>query len=644
MKYAQIEWNKGTPYSTEFGDVYFSEGSGVEETVHVFLRSNQLPQRWKEPARFVIAETGFGTGLNFIVTMKTWLQSAPDDARLHFISIDKHPVAPLDLSRLAGQWPELEPYYSELIPLYPPPVAGMHLIEFAGGRVKLHLIFDDIEHALAQLDYKVDAWYLDGFAPSRNAEMWSARVFELIARTTAVGGSFATYTASGAVRRGLTEAGFVVQKSEGYGSKRDMLSGFIFEQRCYVDDKPWFSLPGFSYHEKHAVIIGAGLAGLASAWALVKRGWKITLLDKNNEVAAGASGNPAGLLMPRISQHQSLDSRFYINAYVHAIQCLDHLQTAADDPFWFRTGNVLVDDTDKLKKLYVSYQYAEDFISYINSDTTQAVTGVDLNRDALLLVNAGWVNVKRLCEVLRRVCGDALTYIQTEVADIRRDQGAWHIMNHRTDTLLTAECVVLANGGEVKQFSALDWLPIESVRGQLTIASQTDTSRKIKCGISAARYITPAHQGWHTVGASYQRDDASQDLSAFEQQANIDGINHLVPAMLDSQGEPAGRVAFRAVSKDRVPVAGCVPDCEAFEKQYHDLYHGRHAKHYPAGTYLPGLYVSTAHGSRGLASCFISGELIASMVCGEPMPVDKAVVDYLNPARFIIRRLKRSRA
>jgi len=643
MKYAQLEWNNGTPYSPEFGDVYYSENSGIEETLHVFLRQNQLPQRWQQDERFVIAETGFGTGLNFIVTMKMWLQSTTDQACLHFISIEKHPVAPLDLSRLARQWPELEPYYAELIKLYPPPVPGMHLLEFAGGRIRLHLIFDEIDHALERINFKVDAWYLDGFAPSRNPAMWSDRVFELIARFTAVGGSFATYTASGAVRRGLTEAGFVVQKAAGFGNKRDMLCGFIFEQRCYVVDQPWYILPDFSSQDKHAAIIGAGLAGLAVAWALIKRGWKITLLDRHAGIAGEASGNPAGVLMPRLSRHESLDSRFYINAYVYAMHCLDDLQMAVDDPFWFKAGSVLVEQADKMKQMCDSHQFPEDFISYVDSDATKKVTGVDLNRDALFFAGAGWVNVKRLCNVVSRVCGDALTYRQAEVADIRFNHGAWQVIDQHNDTVLTTECIVLANGASARQFSVLQWLPVEPVRGQLTLAPQSDKSRNIKCAISAERYITPVYGGRHIVGASYRRCDQSAALSASEQQENINGINRLVPEMLDSHSELSGRVACRAVAIDRVPVAGAVPNAEAFEKDYRDLHHGKPAGHYPAGTYLPGLYLSTAHGSRGLASCFISGGLIAAMISGEPMPVDKDVVDYLSPARFIIRRLKRSR-
>ena len=643
MKYAQIEWNNGTPYNAAFGDVYFSANSGVGESLHVFLQQNQLPQRWQQKRRFVIAETGFGTGLNFIITLRAWLRSVKQPACLHFISIEKSPVSPRDMARLATQLPELEPYYADLIQRYPPPLPGRHLIEFAGGRVKLYLVFDEVERALEQFDYEVDAWYLDGFAPSRNAAMWTDRVFELIARYTTLGGSFATYTAAGAVRRGLTQAGFVVKKSTGFGNKREMLSGFIFEQRCYVVDQPWYRLPVSSYPEKQAIIIGAGLAGLATAWALVKRGWKVELLDRHADIAAGASGNPAGLLMPRLSLEENLDSRFYLNAYAYAIRCLDQLQSITRDQFWFKTGNLQVETADRLRRMCASHQFSREFIRSIGGDSTKAIAGIDLNTEALLLVDAGWINVRLLCESLRRACADAVTVRQMTVVDIRLYDGVWRVMDEQNKTVLTTACLVMANGAQVRQCAPLHWLPVESARGQLTLVPQTEASRSLRCAISGERYITPAYAGRHVVGASYRRNDDATSLSVCEQQANIDAINRLAPGLLDEHSELDGRVSIRAVSKDRVPIVGCVPDRDVFEQDYQDLHHGKPARRYPKGRYLPGLYLSTAHGSRGLSSCFISAELIAALVCGEPTPVDKAIVDYLNPARFIIRQLKRAR-
>lgn len=643
MKYAQIEWNNGTPRSACFDDIYFSREGGLQETRYVFLEQNDLPRRWQKCDRFVIAETGFGTGLNFLVTLQEWLRSAPADARLHYISVEKNPVAPGDIARLAAQWPELDPFVQELLSGYPPPVPGMHCVDLAGGRVRLHLLFEDIEAALAQINCPVDAWYLDGFAPSRNAAMWTPGVFELIGRNTRVGGSFATYTAAGQVRRGLADAGFVVQKADGFGSKRSLLKGFIFEQRCYVVEQPWYSIPRFSARHRQAAIIGAGLSGLAAALSLCRRGWRVSLVDRHAAIAQGASGNPAGLLMPRLSRDETLDSRFYVNAYLYAVQCLDRLQAGSEERFWFKTGNVLVDRTGKLKQVAGAEQYAEELVRYLEPGDTASTAGVELRSGALLLPQAGWADVRRLCERLAGACGGQLELLQADVADIEYADGRWHLAGRDDASRATAECVVIASGDSAGGFTGLEWLPVAASRGQITQVAETDDSRRISCGISAERYITPAHRGAHVIGASYDLENTSPGLSANDQAGNIDGISRLLPGCIRPPAGLAGRVAFRAVSRDRVPVVGAVPDSAAFEQQYHDLHLGRRSKHYPPGSYLPGLYVSTAHGSRGLCSCLLSGEILAAMICGEPVPVEKQLLDYLNPARFLVRKLKRGR-
>ena len=643
MKYAQIEWNKGTPRSACFDDVYFSRDNGLEETRHVFLQQNELPRRWQQADRFVIAETGFGTGLNFLVTLEEWLRSAPPDARLHYISIENRPVCPGDIARLAGQWQSLEACVAELLRYYPPPVPGMHRIELAGGRVSLNLVFDEVEAALSQINDPVDAWYLDGFAPARNPDMWTPAVFELIGRNTRVGGSFATYTAAGQVRRGLADAGFVVQKVDGYGAKRSSLKGFIFEQRSYSVEQPWSSIPRFSAGHRRAAIVGAGLSGLTVALALCRRGWRVSLIDQCPGIAQGASGNRAGLLMPRLSRDETLDSRFYINAFVYAVQCLDRLQAGSSQAFWFKTGNLLVDSSGKFGQMARSERFPDALIRYIDRADTEAISGADLGRDALLLPQAGWVDVKRLCESLAAACGSRLAFVQAEVSDIRYADGCWHVLGSDKDSLAAADCAVVANGHGAGRFSGLEWMPVEASRGQITRVAETPASRGIVRGISADRYITPAHKGAHVIGASYERDSTSTDLSARDQADNISGINRLLHGCVEAPSGLEGRVAFRAVSRDRVPVVGCVPDSAAFAQQYADLHHGRRSKHYPAGTYLRGLYVSTAHGSRGLCSCFISGDIVAAMICGEPAPVEKKLLDHLNPARFLVRKLKRGR-
>ncbi len=214
-------------FSKEFDDVYFSTGDGLQEKRHVFLDNNHLPSHWDGiTGNFTIIETGFGTGLNFFAAMQLWQQSNTKDATLHYISIEKYPLSADDIKQAMAQWPELAPYVNWLIESGYNPKAGKP-IKLMNGKITLTLLFDDINNALPQITDKADAWFLDGFAPSKNPDMWSDNLYQHMRRLSSTGSTFATYTSAGAVRRGLIAHGFTVEKATGFGKKRDMLRGTI---------------------------------------------------------------------------------------------------------------------------------------------------------------------------------------------------------------------------------------------------------------------------------------------------------------------------------------------------------------------------------------------------------------------------------
>lgn len=235
MQFTDIKWLNNTPYSIEFNDIYFSTDDGLDETNYVFIEQNQLKARFQSLSqpRFSIIETGFGTGLNFLVASQLWLQLAPVDAQLHFSSIEKYPLCSSDLSRAYALWPQFTAVSAELLQQYKTLQSGTNHFSIAGGRIQLSLQVDDIALALPQLTQKADAWFLDGFAPAKNAEMWAADVFAHIARLSHIGTTFATFTSAGLVRRGLQEIGFEVEKRVGFGKKREMLCGtFAGQSAC----------------------------------------------------------------------------------------------------------------------------------------------------------------------------------------------------------------------------------------------------------------------------------------------------------------------------------------------------------------------------------------------------------------------------
>jgi len=280
MKEAALEWHEGQPYSVQFGDIYFSRESGIAETRHVFLKHNRLEERWKLLAAdslFVIGETGFGVGLNFLCAWQLWLQTAPTGGRLHFVSTELHPLSAQDLRTALQLWPELQPLVEELLAQYTMLTPGWQRMNFEQGRVTLTLLVGDARETLPQLKASVDAWFLDGFAPAKNPEMWGDSIFQTIAKLSNANATFATFTSAGAVNRGLQAAGFKVEKGAGFGRKREILYGSLHPTKAPR-----------TLQEKNAIIIGGGIAGAASAHSLACRGWQVTLIERHPKLAAEA--------------------------------------------------------------------------------------------------------------------------------------------------------------------------------------------------------------------------------------------------------------------------------------------------------------------------------------------------------------------
>ena len=273
FQHAELDWDEnGQPHSRQYGDVYFSRISGMAETHHVFLQPNALSDRFTAlaaGARLVIGETGFGTGLNFLCAWQLFERTAPPDAALHFVSVEKHPLKRTDLQRALALWPELQDQAQQLLKQYVAVNPGFQQFRF--GRVVLTLLVGDALDCLSSLDAQIDAWFLDGFAPAKNPEMWQPELFTQLARLSAPGTTLATFSSAGDVRRGLKEVGFVVKRIPGFGHKWESLQG-RFAGDPTQSAKPWYARPTFKPAQRKALIIGAGLAGCASAASLAARG------------------------------------------------------------------------------------------------------------------------------------------------------------------------------------------------------------------------------------------------------------------------------------------------------------------------------------------------------------------------------------
>lgn len=642
MKYAELKWREGQPYSPEYDDIYYSETGGRSESEYVFLKQNNLAERWEHADRFIIAETGFGTGLNFILTLKTWAEQAKPNAKLHYIGIEKHPVSPGDIRRLSQSWPDLSEYFEALLSIYPLPVEGVHARSMLGGRVTVYFQFMDIVDALKNQQFSVDAWYLDGFDPAKNPDLWSNEVFNLLAQNSKSGATLSTYTCAGVVRRGLIAAGFDVSKTAGHGKKREMITAVMHQTNACQSKSPWYELPNANVKEKSVVVMGAGLAGLSVAWSFVQRGWQVTIIDKYEKNAQEASGNPAGLVLPRLSLDNKQDSMFYTSAFLYAIHCLDLLQKIINKNFWFNEGVYSITKLGKIAKIINKYDYPENLIKILSDKDIPEYLCHDAE-DVSFYSYAGWASPASICEAMLSACGSKLTRLTADVADIKRVNNEWQLLGGSGELIIASGIVVVANGTGVNRFEVTSYLPVSEIRGQMTEISATRESEELKHALSFDAYVTPTRNGVHYLGASYSATEKTEDLLQDDQDENYSRLEKVVPGMFSRPAKLNGRVGFRAVSIDRMPIVGAVPDEKAFKTLYKDLHHGKPAEQYERGKYRPGLYVSAAHGSRGMCSCFLSAEIIASMVENSPLPVSKEVVDVISPARDLIRELKRNR-
>ncbi len=385
------------------------------------------------------------------------------------------------------------------------------------------------------------------------------------------------------------------------------------------------------------------------AWSLIQRGWTITLVDKHADIAAEASGNPSGLVMPRLSLDNSVDAQFYAAAFLHARSRLNILQAAyqaeTGNTLWQGKGVYCAMPSGRAHELLDRNQFHADYVRSVEHESARLQLLPD--SDVLYIPSAGWASPRLICDAILKFCGDKLRYVQASVSSIRQQESVntknWQLVDNEQDVLLETELLVLANGVHAPEFMQTEWLPVRSARGQLTRLQLQSGAMSPECAFSAGHYLAPSlsNDSIYYCGASYDLDDDCTELRESDQNANWAFAERYYPGIFARPQALDGRTGFRAVSEDRMPVIGPVPDVTWFEAEYGDVKHGRPIQGYADARHLQGLYISAAHGSRGMTSCFLAAEIIAAQIESTPLPVDQAIMQAINPARFIIRRLKR---
>ncbi|WP_104911953.1 bifunctional tRNA (5-methylaminomethyl-2-thiouridine)(34)-methyltransferase MnmD/FAD-dependent 5-carboxymethylaminomethyl-2-thiouridine(34) oxidoreductase MnmC [Pseudomonas sp. LG1D9] len=651
---AQLDWDdQGRPRSRVFDDVYFSDQSGLDETRYVFLEQNHLQQRFAalpEGGRLVIGETGFGTGLNFLCAWRLFDQHAAPGARLHFVSVEKYPLSHADLQRALGLWPELKPWAEQLLAQYVAIHQGFQRLVLDAGRVTLTLLIGDALEQLPQLDAQVDAWFLDGFAPAKNPDMWTAELFAELARLAAPGSTISTFTSTGWVRRLLNGAGFKMKRTPGIGHKWEILRGEFLGWPSQTPAppaiKPWFARPLAHRGERRALVIGGGMAGCTTAASLAARGWQVSLLERHDSLAQEASGNPQGVLYLKLSAHGTALSQMIVSGFGHTRRLLQHLQRGLD---WDNCGvlQLAFNSKEAARQAQLAAAFDPQLVHQLDQQQAQAQAGIGLESGGLFYPEGGWVHPPALCEWQARQPGiEILTH--HDALDLRKVDDQWQAFDGER-LLSSAPVVVLAGAAEVKRFAASAQLPLKRIRGQITRVPQTGSSQSLATVVCAEGYVAPPRLGEHTLGASF--DFKSDDLTATAADhagnlALLAAISPDLAARLQASSLAPdtlqGRAAFRCTSPDYLPIVGPLADSPAFAEAYAAL--RKDARQTPdiACPWLDGLYVNSGHGSRGLITAPLSAELLAAWLDNEPLPLPRSVAEACHPNRFALRTLVRS--
>lgn len=681
-KHAQVHFNEsGTPVADHFDDVYFSNDSGIDETQHVFVAGNDLAERWQQwrNPTFVIAETGFGTGLNFLVAMRAFNEfraANPDHPlkRLYFITTEKFPLPQQDMQRALEAFPALKDEAEALASLYPMGLEGCHRLHFDNHSTTLDLWIGDVHELLPQwhspVNGLIDAWFLDGFAPSKNPDMWTDALFSQMARLSKTGTTFGTFTAAGIVKRGLAGVGFTIKKRNGFGRKRDMLTGVFDRDHENVQHK--LRLPAGPYYRyaddsldktSKVAVVGSGLAAATACLALVKRGISTTLYFDGDTLASGASGNPQGGFYPQLHSEASIASRIQAHSFLYARQAYDHTIEHAKacglaDVAHDFCGVIQLSFNDKVaerqNKLAAADVWPEALIKPVDSKEVSDIANLALPYSGLYIGLGGWLSPRQLVTAMIE---EALqsgklelkpnhTYVSHEAVETtkQRVQIRFNFDSAESEEVITADHLILALGAGAVNASDFNSLSLRPVRGQVEAIPTQMPIEQLNTVLCHKGYMTPVFEGRHALGSTYVKNDLSTDVRGDETEMNLAtheqalASTDIVQAL---QHDGKARAATRLGSPDHQPVVGALHNFDSLKEHYTMLGVGKPLTSAPV---LPSSVVSTLTclGSRGLTTAPLMAEVLVSSLCKEPLPLSNELLNAVNTSRFMTREAIRS--
>ncbi|WP_293906375.1 tRNA (5-methylaminomethyl-2-thiouridine)(34)-methyltransferase MnmD [Phenylobacterium sp.] len=587
-----LDWTQdGQPRSRRFGDVYFSAEDGLAESRAVYLDGCGLPDAWAGRRTFTVGELGFGTGLNIAALLDLWRRTRPPEGRLQIFSVEAFPVAAEEAARALARWPELAQVVAPLVACWPGYARGRHRVDLPEWGAILDVAVLDVGEALAGWAGAANAWFLDGFSPALNPQMWTDEVLALVAARSAPGARAASFTVAGQVRRGLAAAGFAVEKRPGHGRKRQRLEARLPGQAA---DPP----------RRRVAIVGAGIAGAAAARAVRALGGEAVVVEAAHP-GAGGSGNPAALVTPRLDAGLGEAARLFAQAVGRAVQLY------ADVPDAVLARGVL--------QLAADPRDAERFARIAGSDVFEpgalaildpAAAAARLGEPAPAALDQANALVVDPAPILAAWTGATHTATVTSLA---RDGAGWRLLDAAGGEIVRADAVILAAALGSREL-APD-LPLAPVRGQASWSRGGEQAPAAAWG----GYVLPTRTGL-LFGATHDRHDAATDLRAADHRRNLDLLAAALPGLAArlATGPLEGRAAIRAVTPDRLPLAGSLGE--------------------------DGLFVLSGFGSRGFSLAPLLAEHVAALALGAPSPIGAAAAELMAPHRFARRAARRSRS
>lgn len=613
---ADLEWQQidgiDVPVSKQFGDVYFSKDNGLLETRHVFLNGNDLPERLSnlQPFEyFSVGETGFGTGLNILALCQLWQQVRPNNhSHLHAISVEKFPLSKTDLIRALNVWPDLKPIADQLIAQYPHPIAGCHRLNFPEERFSLDLWLGDAQDVFPSMakTSSVNAWFLDGFAPACNPDIWEEQVLNHIVRLSGIGTTFSSFSVAGVLKRGLTQHGISISRPRGYKHKREMLKAIwlpaepentsdAVDTKSVLNQNQPNQVP-HAFKQRQIAIIGAGIAGLTSAWAFAERGHQVTLYDQS-EPLAGGSGNPLALLNPKLCPIEQSHEHLMTLAWQHALQHYPKFQA-------FRPIQV---HQLALKKAEDLLDLEQQYPTGLLTAETAANSALITEYPSLNLTEAGAVSPHQLRDQI--LAHPLIQFVQAKITQIHPEHN--ELFNEEAQSLGQFGHVIICCARHTATF--FEHYPVlKPIRGQVSWVENTAQPLALNQAYSYGGYCMQLDAQQLILGASFYPNRDDSDVLLEDHVHNYELIHSVFPHYAQSLPDVRtwqGRASVRAQSLDYFPVLGKMSEQTE-------------------------IYSFAGLGSKGFLFAPLCSEILAAQILKEACPVPKSLLQKLSPTRF----------